>query len=203
MQGAASVPHHGGIGRILDQHVIEHIGRVGRQALRHDQPCLRQLVQGQFQPFGRKARNGLQHLEGKVPPDHRTDLRHLLPGAQLIEPRRQKRIQRCRHRVARDRRDRRGSAILIRRMRIQDASGQLFQEQRHALGTLNNAGDQIVGELALPGGLPDKHRRLPAVEAVDKLRRHLRMMRPHQSPLRSGRYEQEHRKMLQLVHQSV
>jgi hypothetical protein len=78
-------PQHGRIGGILNERVLERIGRVGRRAAQEDELCLGQPDQRVLQHRIGQAGDRRQHLIGKIPADRGADLQHLARRAEAVD----------------------------------------------------------------------------------------------------------------------
>ena len=95
---------------------------------------------------------------GKLPPDRRPDLRHLLGGAEPVEPRHQRGVQARgdgqgwrRHRCGRP-------SALAFALRLQHRLGHLLHEQRNTVGALDDVlpdarRDELVADDAVDHGV--------------------------------------------------
>ena len=91
------------IGRVLHQGMLEQIGRMRRHALPEQQTSRNETVERRSQLRLRLAHHRSQQGMRELPPDRRPDLRHLLGGAEPVEPRHQRGVQACRDRQGRGR----------------------------------------------------------------------------------------------------
>src|SRR5215471_9815322 len=111
------------IGSILDECVLELVGRLGRDAPRIDEFRVYQFLQSRlkFLVAGRSDR--FKKLIGKLTSDHRRDLSYLLSRAQPVQTRGERIVER-------------GGNVAYYRTSVarQDEPGQFLGEQRHSIG---------------------------------------------------------------------
>ncbi len=187
--GLASILHRGGdaqvdllalaaqqriVGGVADQCVLERVAGLGAEAPPVHQARLHQLAQLALERVDRVRGHGGEQPEREGPPDHRGELRHFLGGAQARQARRQRVTQR-----------RRQLAPVGRLAALEHRSGQLLDEQRHAVGLgddmlLDARGelrvareelDQLLGILAAQGAERDLHHAGPrSPRDVDRVR---------------------------------
>jgi hypothetical protein len=90
VQLLASGLEQGLIGGVLDQGVLETVGRVGRAAAAKHELGADQLVEPAFQLLLRPVGDCGDELMGEFAADHRADLGKLLDRGQPVEPRHQR-----------------------------------------------------------------------------------------------------------------
>ena len=119
-----------------------------------------QLVLGEFA-------DRQQQLVGELAADRGADLRHLLAaGAEPVEPRHQRGLQRRRDRERGQRRRRSNLADRRSAPRFEHALVNLLDKQRHAVGALDDLGDDIGGsKRGVAGELLDQRRAVAPVRA--------------------------------------
>ncbi len=163
---AAPAQQQGLIGRILEQRMAE-----GANLAR---PTLRQHDLGRDQP-PQFALDGVAALAGdrgqqcatEFAADHGGDLGHFAGiGPEPVEPGQQRCLQ-CLGNAGR----------AERIVGLDDRSGQFLDEQRHALGALQDARHHLVRQRRAAHGADDRGP-LPAAEPAQRQRGHLRMPRP-------------------------
>ena len=141
MQLLAAAANKACISGILHQRMLELVQRIGGYAALKDQLGVdkpHERVPQLF--FGQRGHVGNQAV-GELPPYGCSNLRHVLHGRQSIEARRERRMQRRRDGK---RRQWPGELIAVSHLLQQSAFehrlGQLFDEQRNAVG----AGDNLA-----------------------------------------------------------
>ena len=87
---------------------------------------------------------------GKLAPDRRPDLRHLLGRAEPVEPRHQRCVQACRHRQAEDGTAAADAPRCALALRLQHRLRHLLDEQRNAVGALDDLRRMSAGSAWLP-----------------------------------------------------
>ena len=91
------------VGGILNQGVLEAVGRRGRIAAAEHQLGSDQPIQVSAELLLRAVGDRGQELVGELAPDHRTDLRDLLDRRQTVEARHQRVLKAARDRKRRQR----------------------------------------------------------------------------------------------------
>src|SRR5262245_65410696 len=74
------------IGCILDESVLEHVGRLGRGTMLLEELGLDELMQFTLQGRLIEMRHSLEQLKAKLPPKHRAQLRNAFGREKPIEP---------------------------------------------------------------------------------------------------------------------
>ena len=98
------------VGGVLDQGVLEAVGRLGRRAAAEDQLGCDQLVEGRAElGFGQGRDRGKQFV-AELATDHGADLRDLLDRGEAVEPGHQRVVQ---GRRDRERRQRAGQLVVV------------------------------------------------------------------------------------------
>jgi hypothetical protein len=118
--------------------MLEQICRVWRHALPEQQTGGHETVERRCQLRFRLTHHRSQQRMRKLSPDRCADLRHLLGGAEPVEPRHQRRVQACWNRESggRSRCNRAlGRALAVR---FQHRLRHLLYEQRNAVGALDD-----------------------------------------------------------------
>ncbi len=140
MQRLALSAQHGAIGRVLDEGVLEDIGGLRGASPREYQVSLDQLEQRRVEGLGRPVRDDRQQGVWELPPDRGSDLGDLLARGQAIQPGQQRRLERGGDRDRRQRSFGVQAAGLgrSRRMALQHRPCDLLDEQRHALGVIED-----------------------------------------------------------------
>ena len=193
-----------GIRRILDQGVLERIGGPRRppplvQQFRPDQ--LRQpRLQGRFV----LRREGLEHLIGKLPPQHRPHLRHLFGRMQLIQAGHERILQGVGNRHAPQRPGQRVVVhVLPQQGRLQQHLGQFFDIERHPIRLGHDVLHHLGGQRLAPRQVRDQRFDLRPLQAVEGDGRHMRAGRPGRGKLRAiGQHVQHRHRRRLLQHQS-
>ena len=121
----------------------------------------------------------------ELAPERRADLRHLARRRQAIEPRQQRGVQRRRDR---QRRHRPRHRVVIAGVRehaaLEHGLGQLLDEQRHAVGALDDLVGDLLGQRLAAGHVRDHLGALPGRQAVEREQRHVRTADPGRRELR-------------------
>ncbi|MGY3123840.1 hypothetical protein ACVWXQ_007777 [Bradyrhizobium sp. S3.14.4] len=163
---------------VLDHHVLEGVERAGRMAAAHDQPGLLQMIERGLDLLRRRIGDRVQRRVGELATDGGADLRDALERSHPVQPRHQ--------RVGEGRRDRElppwarqhvAPVPLGQEVGFENGLGQLFQEQRHAVGLDDDLLDHLLGKLAARDALDQRRAQLPA-QAVQHQRGDVRMRVP-------------------------
>ena len=140
-----------GIRRVLDQGVLERIGGPRRPPPLVQQFRPDQLRQSRLQRRLVLRREGLEHLVGKLPPQHRPHLRHLFGGMELIQAGHERILQGVGNRHAPQRP---GQRVVVRVLpqqgRLQQHLGQLFDVERHPIRLGDNMLHHLGGQRLAP-----------------------------------------------------
>ena len=130
----ARAPEQRLIGRVLDERVLERVGRLRREAPLHHHLGLHQLRQCRLECRRLQGCDGLQQIIGKRAPHGRAQLRHDFGRAEAVKARHQRVVE-----GGRDRQRGQGTRQLIARLvllkepGLQHGFGQLFHKQGHAI----------------------------------------------------------------------
>ncbi len=157
VQQLARTPQQGAVGDILDQGVLEHIGRVRPRAPAENQVRLDQLAQGVVEVGVRALGDRRQHGPRELPADGRADLRDLLDRRQAVEPGQERGLE-----GGRDRDRRQGTIGHIgviggpQGAAVEHGAGDLLDEQRHPVGVVHDLAQDRLGQ-ALSAGHPLDH----------------------------------------------
>ena len=89
--------------RVLDQRVLEGVGRRRRRAALVEQLGVHQLRQSGVEARFLLQRDAAQQLVGELAPEGGTELRHFLPRVEPVEARHQRVLQRARNGELRER----------------------------------------------------------------------------------------------------
>ena len=124
------------VGRVLNQRVLEAVGRLRRGALDEEKVRVHEtakadLERGFVESAGgrlRARRDVAQKRIGEAPPQDRADLRDLARRSQPVEPRRQRLPERRRNRL-------RGPLLAA----LENEARHLLDEQRHAARAIADA----------------------------------------------------------------
>ena len=136
----------------------------------------------------------------ELPPDRRADLRHLLGGAEPVEPRHQRGVQACRDRQGRRRNRRNRAPGRALALRLQHRLRHLLHEQGNAVGALDDLRHHIRRQLLVPDQARDDGGRFTLPKPVERQARHMRLSHPRRVELGAERYDQQHRKGFNPVH---
>ena len=85
VQLLAPALEHRLVGSVLDQRMLEGVGRLGRRATAENQLRADQLLKGITQLVRGHRRHRREQLVGKLPADHGTGLGDLLDGSEAVE----------------------------------------------------------------------------------------------------------------------
>ena len=127
-------------------------------------------------------------------PNHCADLRHLLGGAEPVEPRHQRCLQACRHRQGRRRNRRNRAPGRALALRFQHRLRHLLHEQRNAVGALHDLRQHIRRQLLVPDKPRDDGGRFTLPKPVQRQARHLRLSHPWRVELGAEGHDQQDRK---------
>ncbi len=83
--------------------------------------------------------------------------------------------------------------FLAQQTALQNALGQFLDEQRHAVGAINDLGDDLVGQRLSAGDLRYQSGAVTPVETVESQRADLRLAGPRRLELGAERHDQQHR----------
>jgi hypothetical protein len=146
MQFLPPCPQQGAIRRILHQRVLKQIGGLRRKPPAEQKPGFREPVEASPQLDGGPLRHLLNQIVAEFAAKHRADLPDLLgERPEPIEARDQGGVQCGGDRQLRKRtcRQDRGDPV-VRIAAFEHGLGQLFDEQWHAVGTLDDLVDDVV-----------------------------------------------------------
>jgi hypothetical protein len=130
----------------------------------------------------------------KLTPDRCANLRCAAYRGQPVEPRHQQVMQ-----ARRDRERQRfpveyvAIRLLAQQAALQNALGQFLDEQWHAVGAVDDLGDDLIGQCLAAGDPLDQHCPVMTVEAIEHQHRHLRLARPGRLELGPEGHDQQHR----------
>ena len=179
------------IGRVLDQRVLEQIGGQRRISAAGQQPRLNETVKRRRQRRLVEASHPRQERMGKLAPDRRSDLRHVLGRSQPVEPRHQRSME-AGGNEKRRRGGRRGlgsrRALVLR---LQHCPRHLLDEQRYSIGALDNMAADLFRQRPAADDLLDEEARLAGPQPIDRERGHERPPDPRRDELLPERHEQQ------------
>ena len=132
MERLAAALEQAVVGGILDQRVLEAVGRLRSIALDEQNVGLGEPLQRRLQRALVEAGHGLEQRIRESAAQHRADLRGLARGAEPIEPRGERLLQ--------GRRDRLRAALFAA---LQQEARNLLDEQRDAAGALAHPFDDV------------------------------------------------------------
>ena len=150
------------VGGVLHQRVLEQVRRLRRHAATEQQPGIGQQPEPGAQLRLRPLRHRLDQFVAEFSTEHRTDLRDFpRRAADPVEPGSQRRVQgrRNRQRGYRGCRQHRRQAVFLTDV-FQHCLGQLLDEQRHAVGALDDLVGDLLGQRLAAGDLGDHLRTL-------------------------------------------
>ena len=186
----SAVAQERAVRRVPHQRVLEQVVGLRPFAAPEDQPGAGELVERRRQLALARARHGGQQLVGELPADHGPDLRRRPGrGAEPVEPRHERGVERGRH-CQGGRRARGESSGRPAPAGLEHRLGQLLDEQRHPVRALDDLGHQLVGQRAA-GDPPHERRGLPRAEAVERQGRHVRPAGPGRLELRAEGDQQQ------------
>jgi len=81
-------------------------------------------------------------------------------------------------------------AFLAQQTALQDALCQLLDEQRYAVGAIDDLGDDIVGQCLATGDLLDQYGAVAPVQSTESQHADLRLADPGRLELRAERHNQ-------------
>ena len=187
------------VGRLLDQCVLEAVGRLRRRAAPEHQLGIDQLLQGLLQIALAQWRHRGQQRIGELAPDRRTDLRHLLDRSEAVEARHQRVVQ------GRGNRERRQRVLLGvgDQPRFQHGLGQLLEEQRHAVGPRDDLVADLGRQCPTADQPLDHGRALAAAQPVELQQRGVCLGAPGRREVRPEGHHHQHADLLDaLDHQT-
>jgi Recombinase/Resolvase, N terminal domain len=180
------------VGRIPDQSVLERVDRVGQRAAAVKQLGGHELVERLLQLRFGAVGNGRKQREGELAADHRADLGDLLDRSQTVEASRQRIVQRGRNR---QRRQWPGNLVPVgaasKKAGIQHCLSQLLDEERHAVGPLDDLLQHLVRQSHTRAYAVDDCRHLMASQPAQAEGCHMRITVPGRPPLRTVGHDQE------------
>ena len=174
--------------------MLERIGRPWRPP-----PLVQQFRPDQLRQPGLQRRlvlrrQGLEHLVGKLPPQHRPHLRYLFGRMELIQPGHERILQGGGNRHAPQRP---GQRVVVRVLpeqgRVQQHLGQLFHIQRHPIRLGHNMLHHLGGQRLAPGQVCDQRLDLWPLQPGEGEGRHMGARRPGRRKLRAKRQHVQHR----------
>ena len=167
----------------------EGVGRVGRSSPGHEEPGVDQAPEGLDQRIFAGRGDGVQELEGELPSEHRAELRHLLGGVQSVEPGHEQVLERGGNGVE-------GGGIGPGRptphARLRDHLRQLFQEQRDAIRSLDDAPTEVPRERRLGTHRIDEIAGLRGAEPADLEVHQALRFHPGRLELGAGAQQRQH-----------
>ena len=137
---------------------------------------------------------------GELPPDSRPDLRHLLGGAEPVEPRHQRGVQACGDRQGRGRNRGGGAPRFALAFRLQHRLRHFLHEQRNAVGALDDVLPDVRRQRLVAGDAVDHRVDFALRQAINRERGHMRPSDPGRLELRPERHDQQHAKGPNPVH---
>ena len=144
VQALTPRPQHGGIGAVLDQCVLEDIGRVRRRTAHEDELGLGQSAKASSRTAsGRPADRG-HELIREFASNGCADLQHFARRTEAVDARHKRRLQRGRNG---ERPRRLVKHILVagflQLLAFEHGLGEFFDEQRHAVGAVDDLIEQV------------------------------------------------------------
>ena len=193
-------PQHGRIGGVLDERVLEGIGRVRRRTAQKNQFRFGQADQRVLQHRVRQAGDGGQDSIGKIASDGRADLQHLARGTEPVDPRHQRGLQRRRNRQVLCRLiEHVVIAGFVQSLALEHRLGQLFDEQRHAVGALDDLIEQSGRQFLSAGYMIDQHGPLALRQPVERQHGDVRLPGPGRLKFRTEGDDEKDRQGLQAL----
>jgi len=144
------------VSRVLDQRVLEAIGRLRARALGDEEVRVGEPVQRQLEAGILDTADRAQQRIGEVPSQDGADLGDLARFAKPVEPRRERLLKR-----RRDRLQAAGLAALEQKTR------DLLDVQRHPASALAHARDHLLAQRMASGELADHLRNVGAIEGAE------------------------------------
>jgi len=196
MQLLARPAQQAAMRRVLHQRVLEAIHGIGRRAALEHQFGGDEASEGDVQLVLGETGDSTQQRVGELASDSRADLRHEPHRRQAVEPRHQRGVERRRDRKRRQCPiEQIAIRLLAQQTALQDALGQFFDKQRHAIGALDDLGDDLIWQRPAAGDLLDQSSTLAPVQAIEGQHRHLRLTGPGRLELGAERHDQQHRQI--------
>ena len=180
MQFLPPCAQQGAIGGVLHQRVLEEIGGLRRDTAAEQQPGLGEPIEPGSQFGGGALRHLFDQFVAELAADDRADLPDLLGDRpEPIEPRDQRGVQGGGDRELRQRgRSQHRGDPIVAIAGFEHRFRQLFDEQRHAVGALDDLGDGFPGKAGIPCKLLDQRRAVMPAEPVQRQHRHMRLAAP-------------------------
>ena len=140
------------ISGILNERVFEDVGFVRRGSFPVQNPRLNQLLELGAKPLLVKPRNRPQHFVGKLPADCRPQLGHRFRSLHAVEPGIERVLQRRGDAQCRQRGGEFVAAVPFHKhVAFEDGLGELFQEQRHAIGLGDDMFYRLLRQILVAG----------------------------------------------------
>ena len=135
------------VGRVLDQRVLEGIGRRRRGIGGIDQIELQQPAQHQLERGAAAARDLLQQLKAKLATNHRGQLGHRLVGAQPVDAGHQRVVHGVGDQPGRQRAVQLVAVVqLAQHAGLEDGARDRLDKQRHPTGALDQLAQHALGQ---------------------------------------------------------
>ena len=171
-----------------------------RHALPEQQTSRNETVERRSELCLRLAHHRSQQGMGKLAADRRPDLRHLLGGAEPVEPRHQRCVQACGDRQRRGRNRGGGPPRFALALRLQHRLGHLLHEQRNAVGALDDVLPDIRRELFVADDAVDHGVDVALRQPIEGEGGHVWPSDPGRLEFRPERHDQQHAKGRDPVH---
>jgi hypothetical protein len=186
MQLLPSGTQQGAVGGVLHQRVLKGVRGIRRRPAPEHQLGAYELFQSALQPRLRHLGDGTDQLVGKLTPKRGCDLRNFSSGRQSIEPGQKRGLER---RWDRQRDDRPGHGVMVSGIghpsALDDRLGQLLDEQRHTIRTINDLIGNLRGQCLASGYVRDHLGAMPRGQAAEAKQCHVRTADPGRRELRS------------------
>ena len=167
------------VGRVLDQRMLEHVGRIRESASPKKDLCFGKARQRAFQLESLDWSDRFQQCVRKLAPDCRTDLTGLLDALEPVEARHQRIVQGRRNRERRERAGERVMSFLTdQETRFQHHFGQFLDEQRDAVCLGDYLLVHFVRKAKSLGDIGDQRAASLSTEAVEIDRGAMRDLAP-------------------------
>ena len=190
VQVPAPAAQQGAVGGVLHQGMLEQVGGVRRHPAADHETGPDKLVESGQEVLVPSLPDRGEQVVGELPSDGRTDLSDLLRGrAKAVEARHQQGLQGRRHRGAGPRRDARRAG---RALRFDHRLGQFLDEQRHAVGSVQDLGHELGRQSPLAGDPIDQRGSIAFVETIQQAQRDVRLTGPWRIELGPERHDDEH-----------
>ncbi len=198
MQLLAPRAQHGGIGAVLHQRVLEDIDRVRRRAAQEDEFGFGEPDQRVLQHRIGKARDRGQNFVGEFPSDRGPDLQNLACGTEAVDARHQRGLQRGGN-SERLRRlfEQIAIAGLLQLFAFEQGLGELFDEQRHPVGPVDDLIEQSARQFLAARDVADQRCPVALRQPAERQHGDVRLPGPRRLKFRPEGDDEQDRERLQ------